>query len=60
MSHTDNITCNMRVCANAPLPDRELAELERAVGALGAIGRNLNQYRASGPLLILPKCVAVQ
>jgi hypothetical protein len=28
--------------AVAPLPDRELAELERAVAALGAIGRNLN------------------
>jgi DNA-binding Lrp family transcriptional regulator len=28
--------------AIAPLADRELAELERAVGALGAIGRNLN------------------
>jgi Mobilization protein NikA len=28
--------------AIAPLPDRELAELERAVGALGAIGRNIN------------------
>ena len=27
----------------APLPDRELAELKRAVGALGMIGRNLNQ-----------------
>ena len=28
--------------AIAPLPDREVAELERAVGALGVIGRNLN------------------
>ncbi|MEJ1962926.1 MAG: plasmid mobilization relaxosome protein MobC [Gammaproteobacteria bacterium] len=27
----------------APLPDRELAELKRAVAALTAIGRNLNQ-----------------
>jgi hypothetical protein len=26
-----------------PLPDRELAELRHAVGALGAVGRNLNQ-----------------
>jgi hypothetical protein len=26
-----------------PLPDRELAELRKAVGALGAVGRNLNQ-----------------
>jgi hypothetical protein len=26
-----------------PLPDRELAELRNAVGALGAVGRNLNQ-----------------
>jgi hypothetical protein len=26
-----------------PLPDRELAELRRAAGALGAVGRNLNQ-----------------
>jgi hypothetical protein len=26
-----------------PLPDRELAELKRLVGALGIIGRNLNQ-----------------
>ena len=26
-----------------PLPDRELAELRSAVGALGAVGRNLNQ-----------------
>jgi hypothetical protein len=26
-----------------PLPDRELAELKRSVGALGMIGRNLNQ-----------------
>ena len=26
-----------------PLPDRELAELRHAVGALGAMGRNLNQ-----------------
>jgi hypothetical protein len=29
--------------ALAPLPDRELAELKRAVGELGMIGRNLNQ-----------------
>jgi hypothetical protein len=29
--------------AVAPLPDRELAELKRAVGALGVIGRALNQ-----------------
>jgi predicted DNA binding CopG/RHH family protein len=28
--------------AIAPLPDRELAELERAVTGLGAVGRNLN------------------
>jgi hypothetical protein len=27
----------------APLPDRELEELRNAVGALGAVGRNLNQ-----------------
>jgi hypothetical protein len=26
-----------------PLPDRELAELRNALGALGAVGRNLNQ-----------------
>ena len=26
-----------------PLPDRELAELRHAAGALGAVGRNLNQ-----------------
>jgi hypothetical protein len=26
-----------------PLPDRELAELKRSVGALGMVGRNLNQ-----------------
>ena len=26
-----------------PLPDRELAELRQAAGALGAVGRNLNQ-----------------
>jgi hypothetical protein len=26
-----------------PLPDRELIELRRAAGALGAVGRNLNQ-----------------
>jgi hypothetical protein len=26
-----------------PVPDREMAEIERAVSALGAIGRNLNQ-----------------
>ncbi len=26
-----------------PLPDRELAQLRNAVGALGAVGRNLNQ-----------------
>ena len=30
-------------CWGAPLPDRELAELRNAVGALGAVGRNLNQ-----------------
>jgi Bacterial mobilisation protein (MobC) len=43
--------------ALAPLPDRELAELTRAVAALTAIGRNLNQIaraanqsgRAEGP-----------
>lgn len=29
--------------ALAPLPDRELDELRKAVGALSAIGRNLNQ-----------------
>src|SRR5690349_14942165 len=29
--------------AVTPLPDRELAELKRAVGELGMIGRNLNQ-----------------
>jgi predicted ATPase with chaperone activity len=29
--------------AVAPLPDREFAELKRAVGELGMIGRNLNQ-----------------
>lgn len=29
--------------ALAPLPDRELAELKRAVGALGVMGRALNQ-----------------
>ena len=27
----------------APIPDRELAELKRAVAELGAIGRNLNR-----------------
>ena len=27
----------------SPLPDRELAELRNAAGALGAVGRNLNQ-----------------
>jgi hypothetical protein len=27
----------------SPLPDRELIELRNAVGALGAVGRNLNQ-----------------
>ncbi|MGC2221245.1 MAG: hypothetical protein WA624_02200 [Methylocella sp.] len=27
----------------APVPDREMAEVERAVAALGAIGRNFNQ-----------------
>jgi len=27
----------------SPLPDRELAELRSAAGALGAVGRNLNQ-----------------
>ena len=27
----------------SPLPDRELAELRHAAGALGAVGRNLNQ-----------------
>src|SRR5262249_49465168 len=42
--------------AVTPMPDRELAELRRVVGALGAIGRNLNQLaraanqgRSSGP-----------
>jgi hypothetical protein len=29
--------------ALAPLPDRELTELKRAIGELGMIGRNLNQ-----------------
>jgi hypothetical protein len=29
--------------AVAPMPDREMAELKRAVAELGAIGRNLNQ-----------------
>jgi hypothetical protein len=29
--------------AVTPIPERELAELKRAVAALGAIGRNLNQ-----------------
>lgn len=29
--------------ALAPIPDREMAEVERAVAALGAIGRTLNQ-----------------
>ena len=29
--------------ALAPIPDRELAELQRAVTALGQVGRNLNQ-----------------
>lgn len=29
--------------ALAPIPDREMAEVERAVAALGIIGRNLNQ-----------------
>ncbi len=27
----------------SPLPDRELAEFRHALGALGAVGRNLNQ-----------------
>ena len=27
----------------SPLPDRELTELRYAAGALGAVGRNLNQ-----------------
>ena len=27
----------------SPLPDRELAELRNAIGALSAVGRNLNQ-----------------
>src|SRR6202035_225076 len=43
--------------AVAPIPERELAELKRAVAELGAIGRNLNQIarvahqtgRANGP-----------
>lgn len=34
--------------AIAPLPDREVAELERAVGALGSIGRNLNHIARAG------------
>jgi hypothetical protein len=29
--------------AVVPLPDRELAELKRAVSSLGAVGNNLNQ-----------------
>jgi hypothetical protein len=32
----------------SPLPDRELAELRRASGALGAVGRNLNQIARVG------------
>jgi hypothetical protein len=42
--------------AVTPLPDRELGELKRAVAALGALGRNLNQIaraanqgRVTGP-----------
>lgn len=31
------------LCEAPPLPDREFAELRHAVGALGAVGRNLNQ-----------------
>src|SRR5271163_3082051 len=32
-----------------PLPDRELAELRHAAGALGALGRNLNQIARVRP-----------
>jgi hypothetical protein len=32
-----------------PLPDRELAELRHAAGALGAVGRNLNQIARVAP-----------
>lgn len=38
-----SIALRAHLRAVAPIPDRELTELKRAVGALGAIGRNLNQ-----------------
>lgn len=38
-----SIAVRAHLRAVAPIPDRELAELKRSVGALGAIGRNLNQ-----------------
>jgi hypothetical protein len=38
-----SIVLRAHLRAVAPIPDRELAELKRAVAALGAIGRNLNQ-----------------
>ena len=31
------------LCGVSPLPDRELTELRHATGALGVVGRNLNQ-----------------
>jgi len=38
-----SIVLRAHLRAVAPLPDRELNELKRAVGELGMIGRNLNQ-----------------
>ena len=59
--------------ALAPIPDREMAEVERAVAALGIIGRNLNQIaraanqtgRVTGPSgqdlqAILRACTALR
>jgi hypothetical protein len=36
--------------ALTPIPDREMAEIERAVAALGAIGRNFNQIARAANL----------
>lgn len=38
-----SIVLRAHLRAVVPIPDRELSELKRAVAALGAIGRNLNQ-----------------
>ena len=40
---TSRCWCALTCAESPPLPDRELAELRHAVGALGAVGRNLNQ-----------------